>query len=411
LKTAFYIAKRYLFAKKSHHIINYISLISVIGVMLTTASLIIVLSVFNGFEKLVISLFNSFNPEILIEPSEGKKINLSDFPSEKLKELSDVVYFCPVIEENALLKYKNQQAIVKLKAVDSSYAKMNPMDSLMVQGHFVLEEDRNNYLVLGYGVAYQLQARLGDLFTSIQVFLPDKSKSAAAKLEDSFVSVSLFPSGFFSVRQDYDEKYVFISYDLISDLLHYKNEATSIELGLKSTADMELVQQELKKLLGDDYVIKNQLEQQSVLLQVMQSEKAMVYLILGFILLIATFNIIGSISMLIVDKKPDIQTLKAMGASKKLIVRIFALEGMMISLAGGLFGLILGGFISWLQQEFGLISLGEGGTGFVVDAYPVLIVFSDFFNVLFMVLLMSALSVLYPLRQLSKQLRIKSHSK
>jgi len=373
--------------------------------MLTTAALIIVLSVFNGFEKLVISLFNSFNPELVIEPSQGKTIQLSDFPKKQIQNIEGVKYFCPILEENALIKYKNRQTIVQLKGVGSSFMEMSHMDSLMVQGHFVLEEGREHYLVLGYGVAYFLQSRLSDFYSPIQVFLPDKSKDVGTKLDDAFRSAKLFPSGYFSVRQDYDDKYAFISYDYLSEILKQKNQVTSIELGLESGYKYRDVQQQIKKVLGDDYNVKNRLEQQSVLLQVMQSEKVMVYLILGFILLIATFNIIGSITMLIVDKRPDMETLKALGAGRKLILRIFALEGMMISLAGGIIGLFLGGLIAWLQQEFGLIALGDGGVGFVVDAYPVVIVFSDFIGVLLMVLTMSALSVAYPLRQLKQQLK------
>lgn len=372
--------------------------------MLTTAALIIVLSVFNGFEKLVISLFNSFNPELVIEPSSGKTIYMDDFPMEDLQNIKGVKFICPVLEENALLKYKDRQAIVKLKGVDSTYAIMSQMDTLMVQGQFKLEENRSNYLVLGYGVAYRLQSRLSDFYSSIQVYVPDKSKKASTKLEDSFKTLSLFPSGYFSVRQDYDEHYAFISFQALQDILGQKKVCNSFELSVEQGFDYNDIQKEIKKLLGDGFVIKNRLEQQSVLLQVMQSEKAMVYLILGFILLIATFNIIGSISMLIVDKKPDMETLRAIGASKKLILRIFAIEGMMISLAGGLIGLLLGGIIALAQQQFGFISLGQGGTGFVVDAYPVQIVFSDFFKVLFMVLVMSAISVVYPLRQLSRNL-------
>lgn len=373
--------------------------------MLTTASLIIVLSVFNGFENLVISLFNSFNPEIIIQPAKGKNIYLDAFPSDEVRQVKGVKYFCPIIEENALLKYKDRQAIIKLKGVDSSYANMSQMDTLMAQGHFVLEEKSNNYIVLGYGVAYRLQSRLSDFYSPISVYLPDKEKKAGTRLEDSFKSIQLYPSGYFSVRQDYDESYAFIPFDLLQQTIGNKNQVTSFELGLEEGAIIEEVQNNIKLLIGDQYLVKNRLEQQSVLLQMMQSEKAMVYLILGFILLIATFNIIGSISMLIVDKKPDMVTLKAMGASRKLIIRIFAIEGMMISLAGGLIGLLLGGLIALLQQEFGIISLGDGGTGFVVDAYPVHIIFSDFFKVLFMVLAMSAISVMYPLRQLSRQLR------
>lgn len=379
-------------------------MISVIGVMLTTAALIIVLSVFNGFEQLVISLFNSFNPELIIQPSQGKSFDLSDFPNEEVKNRTDVTYFCPIIEENGLVKYKDRQAIVTLKGVDSSFIEMSQMDTLMVQGHFVLEENRQNYLVLGYGVAYKIQSSLSDYFIPIQVFIPDKGQTGSAKLEDSFKQIKLFPSGFFSVRQDYDESYVFLPFQLLQEMLGQGNRVTAIEIKLKAESDVKQVKKELENLLGSEYLVKTRLEQQSVLLQVMQSEKAIVYLILGFILLIATFNIIGSISMLIVDKKKDMGILKSLGASKKLIIRIFAWEGLMISLTGGLAGLILGGIIAFLQQEFGLISLGEGGTGFVVDAYPVAIMAKDFILVLIMVLVMSALSVTYPLRQLSKQL-------
>lgn len=372
--------------------------------MLTTAALIIVLSVFNGFEKLVISLFNSFNPELVIEPSTGKNIHMSEFPLDQLQQIPGIKYVCPILEENALLKYKDRQAIVKLKGVDSTFAIMSQMDTLMVQGQFKLAENRSNYLVLGYGVAYRLQSRLSDFYSSIQVYVPDKSKKASAKLEDSFKTLSLFPSGYFSVRQDYDEHYAFISFQALQDILGQKNVCSSYEVSTTDESDYNEVQKEIKKLLGEGFVVKNRLEQQSVLLQVMQSEKAMVYLILGFILLIATFNIIGSISMLIVDKKPDMETLRAMGASKKLILRIFAIEGMMISLAGGFIGLIIGGLIALIQQQFGVISLGDGGTGFVVDAYPVRIILSDFFKVLIMVILMSSLAVVYPLRQLSRNL-------
>ena len=372
--------------------------------MLTTAALIIVLSVFNGFEKLVISLFNSFNPELVIQPTKGKTFHLNTPLFNEIKNNENISYFCPIIEENGLIKYKDQQAIIKLKGVDSSFVEMSQMDTLMAQGHFVLEEERQNYIVLGYGVAYKIQSRLSDFLTPIQIFLPDKSKAVGAKLEDSFTQISLFPSGYFSVRQDFDETYAFIPFHVLQKALGQKDMVTSLELGLKKGVDKDEVQEYLSSLLGSDFIIKNRLEQQSVLLKIMQSEKAIVYLILGFILLIATFNIIGSISMLIVDKRKDMDTLKAMGAGKKMIIRIFAWEGMMISLAGGFAGLLIGGVISYLQQEYGFISLGEGGTGFVVNAYPVQLIFSDFLKVLIMVIIMSALSVIYPLRQLSRQL-------
>jgi lipoprotein-releasing system permease protein len=372
--------------------------------MLTTAALIIVLSVFNGFEKLVISLFNSFNPEFVISPVKGKTFHLNTFPKDEINAIDGITFFCPVIEENGLIKYKDRQAIVKIKGVDSSFVEMSQIDTLMAQGHFVLEEEKQDYIVLGYGVAYKIQSRLSDFNTPIQVFLPDKSKKAGARLEDSFKQLSLFPSGFFSVRQDFDESYVFVPYKVLSKALGQNDLITSIELGVEKDADKNEIQKEIKKLLGNDFFVKNRLEQQAVLLKIMQSEKAIVYLILGFILLIATFNIIGSISMLIVDKRKDMNTLKSLGAGKRLIIRIFAIEGLMISLMGGITGLLLGAFIAFLQQELGFISLGDGGTGFVVNAYPVQLILSDFLKVFLMVIIMSTISVIYPLRQLAKQI-------
>ncbi|NOR87344.1 MAG: FtsX-like permease family protein [Bacteroidales bacterium] len=404
MRSDLYIAKRYLFARKSHQIINLISIISVIGVMLTTAALIIVLSVFNGFEKLVISLFNSFNPELIIQAKQGKTFHLDDFPSDQIKQTEGLTFFCPIIEENGLIKYKDRQAIITLKGVDSSFIEMSQIDTVMAQGHFILEEERKNYAVLGYGVAYKIQSRLSDFHTPIQFFVPDKSKSASARLEDSFKKFSLFPSGYFSVRQDYDESFVFVPYHLLQNMMEQEDLVTSIELGLSPNTNPEDIKIIISEILGPDFIVKNRLEQQAVLLKVMQSEKAMVYLILGFILLIATFNIIGSISMLIVDKKYDMTTLKALGAGKRLIIRIFAIEGLMISLTGGLAGLILGGFIAFLQQEFGLISLGKAGSGFVVSSYPVYLIFFDFIKVFLMVISMSILAVIYPLRQLARQL-------
>ena len=372
--------------------------------MFTTAALVIVLSVFNGFESLVVSLFNSFNPDLVIEAKKGKDFNLNTTAFKEVRKTKGVEYFCPIIEENGLIKYKNKQAIIKLKGVDSSFIQMSMFDTLMVQGRFVLEQERENYIVLGYGVAYKIQSRISDFRQPIQIFLPDKNKKASTQLQNAFKQLKIFPAGFFSVRQDFDESYVFIPFHLIQKTLGLGNRVTSVEIGIHPDMDKDQLQKTIKRILGADFIVKNRIEQQALLLKIMQSEKAIVYLILGFILLIATFNIIGSISMLIVDKKKDINTLKALGAGKSLIIRIFAWEGIMISLAGGLIGLFVGGLVSYLQQTYGFISLGEGGTGFIVDAYPVKIILFDFIKVLSLVIIMSSIAVAYPLRQLSKQI-------
>ncbi|MBN1650810.1 MAG: ABC transporter permease [Bacteroidales bacterium] len=404
MKTNLFIARRYLFSKKSHAIINIISLISMVGVMISTAALIIVLSVYNGFEGLVLSLFNRFNPELLIVPAKGKTFLISDFPSEKVRALSAVEYIEPVLEENVLIRYKDKQSIVRIKGVQANYTAMNHLDTAIVQGNFLLEQELSNYAVLGYGVAYNLQANLNDFENPLQFYLPDKKKKLGAGFNTNFRTARLFPSGFFSVRQDYDEKYVFVPLSFARDLLDLPESVSRIEIGLFKGNEPETIKNELIKLLGQDYIVKTRGEQQSFLLKMMRSERWAIFLILGFILLIAAFNVIGSLSMLIIDKTKDIFTLHALGASRKFILSVFAWEGLLISLSGGLIGLIIGGSIAWIQQYFGLIGLGNGGN-FVVDTYPVQIKALDFILVLAIVFSTSIFSVLYPLYQLSNKIK------
>ncbi len=375
-----------------------------VGVMISTAALIIVLSVYNGFEGLVISLFNRFNPEILIEPTMGKTIHLQYFPTENVLNIDAVQFLEPVLEENVLIRYKEKQSIVRMKGVETDYAEMNRIDTAVVQGDFILEEGRFNYAVLGYGVAYNLQIHLSDSQNPLHFYLPDKSKKLSAGLQNNFKTARLFPSGFFSLRQDYDEKYVFVPISFARDLLELPHSVSSFEIGLNKEYNAEDIKPVLVKLLGKDFQVKTRKEQQSFLLKMMRTERWAIFLILGFILLIAAFNVIGSLSMLIIDKTKDIFTLHALGANRSFILSIFAWEGLLISLAGGLIGLFIGGLIAWLQQTYGFIGLGSGGN-FVVDAYPVQIKTIDFFLVLAIVFVTSVFSVIYPITQLSAKIK------
>ena len=380
-----------------------------VGVIISTAALVIVLSVYNGFEDLVLSLFNRFNAEILITPTKGKTFQIDNFPAEKVKNLEGVLYFEPVLEENVLIRYKEKQSIVRIKGVDSDYTLMNRLDTTIVQGNFILEEAGINYAVLGYGVAYNLQTNLIDFQNPLHFYVPDKSKKLSAGLQNNFNTARLFPSGFFSLRQDYDEKYVFVSLDFARNLLDKPLSVSSIELGLAPEFVPENIKTQLADILGDKFQIKTREEQQSFLLKMMRTERWAIFLILGFILLIAAFNVIGSLSMLIIDKTKDIFTLHSLGANRRFILSIFAWEGILISLVGGLFGLILGGTIAWLQQNFGFIGLGGGGN-FVVDAYPVQIKGIDFLLVAIIVLSTSIFSVIYPLVQLAHKIKDSRHN-
>jgi ABC-type lipoprotein release transport system permease subunit len=375
-----------------------------VGVMVSAAALIIVLSVYNGFEDLVLSLFNRFNPELVIEPTKGKTFYIKDFPADEIRALDAVQFLEPVLEENVLIRFKEKQSIVRMKGVEPSYTAMNRLDTAIIQGDFLLGKDRLSYAVLGYGVAYNLQARLSDFQNPLHFYVPDKTKKLSAGLQNNFKTARLFPSGFFSLRQDYDEKYVFVPLRFARNLLDLPQSVSSIELGLYTNFIPEEVKPQIEALLGDKFTVKTRKEQQSFLLKMMRSERWAIFMILGFILLIAAFNVIGSLSMLIIDKTKDIFALHALGAGRPFILSIFAWEGIFISLAGGVFGIIIGGFIAWLQQNYGFIGLGGNGS-FVVEAYPVQIHAVDFFLVMAIVIATSVFSIIYPLSQLSIKIK------
>lgn len=402
MNTSLYIAKRYLFSKKSHNIINIISGISVIGFTVGTMALIIVMSVFNGFENVVVKLFNTFNPEILITAKEGKTFDINTLPVEKIKKIPGVVYYTNVIEENALLKYKEKQFIATIKGVSPDYKKLNGLDTMILQGHFLLQKDSNNYVVVGQGVAYNLGLDLNDYLNPLEIYVPRRGATNFLNPMEAFNSEVAFTSGIFSVQQDYDIKYVIIPIRFARKLLDYKNEVTSVELGLSSRSDKEKIQEQIEKIAGEKFIVKNRFQQQELLYKIMKSEKWAIILILSFILLIATFNVIGTLTMLILDKKKDIAILWSMGADRKLIRRIFFAEGMMITFLGALLGLILGLFVCWLQERFGFIRMPENGS-FVISVYPVHIKMMDFVYVFFIDAIIGLVTSWYPVRQISKR--------
>ncbi len=399
---SFYIAKRYLISKKSHNIINIISGISVVGVTIGTLALIIVLSVFNGFESVVVSLYNSFNPDLSITISEGKTFDTQSFPVDEIKKIPGVVYFTEVIEENAILKYNSKQSIVTIKGVNEDFQKMTGISSMMINGDFIIQDGDESYAVLGYIIDFDLGINLNDYSSLIGVYVPRRGKIGLLDPLQAFNHQYITPSGVFSIQQDFDSKYVIVPLHFARNLLDYTNEVTSIEIGTNPKKDLDNIQENIQELLGERYIVKNRFQQNEVLYKIMNSEKLGIYLILTFILFIATFNVIGSLSMLILDKKKDIAILQSMGANNKVIRRIFLTEGLLISMAGAIFGLVLGGLICWAQMEFGLIQL-QGGGSFVISAYPVQMQFLDFVYVFLIVFTIGLGAVWYPVRQISKK--------
>ena len=366
-------------------------------------ALIVVLSVFNGFEGLVESLFNTFNPDILITAKEGKTFHSKEFPESSIKNIPGVIYYNEVVEENALIRQNSKQHIIRIKGVSEDFRQMSLLDSMIIDGEYLLKYQDEDYAILGAGVAYFLGFSLSDFSDPFTIYVPRRTSTSAINFANAFNQKSIFASGVFSVQQEFDTKYVIVPIDFVKELLEYNDELTSVELGLDKNAYLGKIQTEIKEMLGNDFSVKNQFQQQELLYKIMSSEKWAIFLILSFILIIATFNVIGSLSMLILDKKKDIAVLHALGANKKLIKRIFLTEGLLISFFGAVFGLALGAIICWLQQSFELISLGSGDGTFIINSYPVQMKALDFVYVFITVFVIGFAAAWLPVKQISKK--------
>lgn len=393
----FFIAKRYLVSKKSHNAINIISGISVVGICIGTMALIVVLSAFNGLSDLVQSLYNSFDPELQITVKEGKTFVPDAANTAALRQIQGVAHYTEIVEGNALLKYNEKQCIATIKGVGNEFEQMSGFDTLMRQGNFNLAR---NQVVMGQGIGYILQAGPGELFTPISIFAPKRGNSSSINPEDGLNELKVYAAGLFGINDEFDYKYVLMNLDKARELLDFKTEVTSIELSLEQGADREQVQQKVQELLGGSFVVKNREQQNELLYKTLRSEKLWTFIILVFILVVATFNVIGSLTMLIIEKKKDIRILSDMGADIRLIRRIFMVEGMMITLIGALSGIVLGLLLCWLQVRFSLIKLSEG---YVVDAYPIAFKASDFLAVTAVVMFIGFFAAWYPVRIFTKQ--------
>ena len=398
-----YIAKRYLLSKKSFNIINIISAIAVGGVVAGTMALIVVLSVFNGFENLISSLFNSFNPDIKITASVGKTFELSDETVYKIKHIQGVGKYVEVVEDNALLKYKDNQHIGIIKGVSAEFAVSNKMDTMLTEGEFSMSSNGSPRAVIGAGVQYYLGVVLSDFSQPLSVWVPRRTASLSEDPVSAFKTENIAVSGVFSVQQDFDAKYVIVPIGFARGLFEYSKEITSIEISLASGFNAIEVQKKLGNLLGNKFKIQNRFQQEELLYKIMKSEKLSIFLILSFIILIAAFNIGGSLSMLIIDKKRDISILRSMGAGNTLIKRIFLAEGLMITVSGCIIGLILGFALCFMQQKFGLVPLGTHQGAFVVNYYPVDMQITDFLLVFVIVFVIGLLASWLPVKRISNQ--------
>lgn len=370
---SFYIARRYLLGKKSQNAINIISAISVIGVTVGTLALVIVLSVFNGFDSVVKSLFSTFDPEIRISAIEGKTFLPDPETVLQIRENPGVEALSEVLEENVLLLYGEKQHIGTIKGVDDSFQAVSGLDTMIYDGTMKLKDKNRPYAIVGQGVAYNLRISLSFIDPLFVYTIDRKSSFNMAQPEESIRGDFIYPSGIFAIEQDFDSRYVIVPIGFARALLSYDNEVSALEIKLNPDFPADKVQEEIITLMGHGFNVKNRAQQNALFYKIMISEKWAIFLILTFILIIASFNIVGSLSMLIIDKKKDIASLRDMGAGNRLIERIFLVEGWLISITGSVLGLALGTGISWIQQRFGIIKLSGSGS-FVIDAYPVKIV-------------------------------------
>ena len=400
-----FIARRYLFSKKSTHVINIISIISMVGVAVATAALVVVLSGFNGFSDLVASFFTSFDPQIKVMPAKGKTIAADDPLIAKLKTLDEVEVATECLEDQALAIYHDRQAMVTIKGVEDNFDSLTNIRSILYgDGTYQLHAANLEYCIPGIRLAQELGtgAHWQDY---LHVYAPehegqlDMSNPENAFIEDSLISAGVV----FQVNQaKYDKAHIITSIHFARLLFNRQGEVSSLELRLKAGTDIEKTKKKIQGIVGTKLQVQDRYEQQADTFKIMQIEKLFAYVFLTFILLVACFNIIGSLSMLIIDKKDDIQTLRNLGATDKQIKNIFMLEGRMISLIGAVSGIAIGLLLCWLQQTFGLVRLGDSSGSFVVDAYPISVHPTDIIIIFLTVIAVGWIAVWYPVNRIMR---------
>lgn len=396
----FFIAKRYILGKKSHNAINIVSYISVAGVIIGTAAFILLLSVFNGFDQLARGMYNSFYPDIKVEPLKGKVFQLTDNTLIHIQNIEGVENIAQIMEDNALIIYKEKQTVCKVKGVSSTYNLVTNIDSLIWQGEYRLKYLSMPRVVLGRGLYYALGiSMIEGIEEVLKFYVPKRTVHMSNDPNRSLNRKLAQVSGVFSSQPDIDEKYVLVPLDFAQGLFEYPNSYSSLEIKINQGANEKQVISALQKILGNNVVIKNRYRQNELLYKTMRTEKYAIFMILVLVLIILLFSLVGTISMLIIEKKKDISILNSIGASKRLIRKIFYREGLLITFTGVIIGLLLGSAVALLQEKFGLVKL-EGG--FIIDAYPVDMQSFDLLLVSTTVLIIGGIASWYPVRFLLK---------
>ncbi len=396
----FFIAKRYILGKKSHNAINIVSAISVTGVVIGTMAFILILSVFNGFDILVKGMYNSFYPDVKVLPAEGKVFNLSGDSLKLLKEIEGVEQVAYILEDNAMLMYGDKPTHTTIRGVSKNYNKINNIDSMMWHGVFAQYNQSMPLAIMGRGVFFQLGMVRTNEQRQLKVIVPKRNAKNSHDPNKILTRKIIALSGVFASQPEIDGKYTIVPIDFARDLFDYSTELSSLEIKLNQEFSEKNTINNIKNLLGSSFIIKDRYEQNALLYKTMRTEKWAIFLILALVLIILLFSLVGSLSMLIIEKKKDINILNSLGASRSLIQKIFFREGLLITFTGATLGLVLGSVIALLQEKYEFLKL-EGG--FIIDAYPVDIQSGDLIIVSVTVMAIGAIASYYPLRYLLKK--------
>ncbi|MBX2940975.1 MAG: ABC transporter permease [Cyclobacteriaceae bacterium] len=394
MNLSLFIAKRYFFSKRKQNFINIISILSMVGVAFSTAALIIVLSVFNGLEGLLRSLYVSFDPELKVEVVHGKSFEVNDDLLSKINSIEGVAVVTQVIEDYAYIRYRDADVVATIKGVSDNFIDQHRLDDRIVQGKLKLKQDGVDFAIIGRGIQYALSVAVEDEMYALQIFYIKDLKQTSLDPSKMYSRKSIRPGGVFSIEKNYDENYVFLPLSFVVDLLDYGNKRTALEIKTKEGANINSVKQKISDELGKSFKVLTNEEQQKDLYRLLKIEKLFTFLALSLLITVGSINIFFSLMMLAIDKKKDISILSAIGANQKLIRRIFFSEGAIISFIGAASGLILGGIICWAQDQFGLVGMGMENA--VVPDYPVKLIWSDFALTSMVIVAITFLVSFYP---------------
>ncbi len=401
MRVPLFISKRYLFSKKSHNAINIITAIAVSGIAVGSMALIIVLSGFNGLERLVEGMYSSFDPEIRVSPAQGKTFELDSVRLLQLEEMAELNEVAFVLEETGLLKYKDKQVFGRIKGVSENFIEMSGLDSALYDGQMNLKSEGYPMAILGYGIADKLGIFVQHVFEPLVVFAAKRTAKIRVNPDEAFRSSAIGISSIFTINPEFDYKYAIVPLDFAQEIFDHKGSISALEISTVGNSNLDEVKKRVQEVIGTDFIVETRYEINEIIYKTNKSEKWITYLILTFILIIATFNVIGSLTILILDKRGDINVLRSMGADKKLIRRIFLSEGFLISALGGAIGLTIGFTLTLLQQEVGLIRLGVAS---VTEFYPVALELGDFLAVMATVLVLGFIAAYLPVRFVLRKL-------